>query len=369
MASAKYKRGKDGYFTARPWDGTYNPDGTKHRVPVRSKKSSKDLEKMVDEFKRNVESRTQIRKTDITFLDYSRLWVKARKSLKSINTKAMYTNIIEKHFISLADVKLRDISLIHVSLLIENANGKKRTQQQIQMTFKQVIKAAVSDHLFAANMRDDIFENMDKIKYKAPEKRPLTEYEKKAIFAADFEEMDRVFVYLIYGCGLRRGEALALTIFDIKKNKVTINKAHEFDEKGKPSVKDPKSNNGYRTITIPDVVMPVVENYVNRRKRLGKTYLFVMRNGEPMTKSSYDKMWARILDRMQDVSDHEISGLTAHIFRHNFCTSLCYQIPKITINKIAQIMGDTKAVVLDVYNHILSEKEDEEGAINDAMNL
>lgn len=367
MASAKYKRGKDGYFTARPWDGTYNPDGTKHRVPVRSKKSSKDLEKMVDEFKRNVESRTQIRKTDITFLDYSRLWVKARKSLKSINTKAMYTNIIEKHFISLADVKLRDISLIHVSLLIENANGKKRTQQQIQMTFKQVIKAAVSDHLFAANMRDDIFENMDKIKYKAPEKRPLTEYEKKAVFAADFEEMDRVFVYLIYGCGLRRGEALALTIFDIKKNMLTINKSHGFDEEDKPFVKEPKSENGYRTIPIPSVVFPIVEKYVNKRKHLGKTYLFVMRNGEPMTKSSYDKMWARILTRMQEVSDQNITDLTAHIFRHNFCSNLCYQVPAISIDNIAKIMGDSKRVIVEIYEHTILEKENVEDAINNAF--
>lgn len=369
MASAKYKRGKDGYFTARIWDGTYDENGEKHRKPIRSKKSSADLEKKVAEFNRNVEARNQVRQTDITFLEYSRLWFKARKSLKSKNTKAMYNNIIEKHFIAISTVKLQDIRLIHISLLMENANRKKRTQQQIQMTFKQVIKSAVSDHLFAANEMEDIFNNMDKIKYKAPEKRPLTEYEKKAVFAADFKEMDKVFVYLIYGCGLRRGEALALTIFDIKKNKVTINKAHEFDDKGSPSAKEPKTNNGYRTITIPDIILPVVEDYVKKRKHLGKTYLFVMRNGEPMTKSSYDKMWARILDRMQEVSDQEISGLTAHIFRHNFCTCLCYQIPKITINKIAQIMGDTKAVVLDVYNHILSEKEDEEGAINDAMNF
>ena len=39
MAKAKYKRGKDGYFRTKVWDGTYNPDGSKHRKGLKSDKS------------------------------------------------------------------------------------------------------------------------------------------------------------------------------------------------------------------------------------------------------------------------------------------------------------------------------------------
>ena len=42
MATAKYKRNKDGIFATKAWDGTYNPDGTKHRIHLKSKKSSRD---------------------------------------------------------------------------------------------------------------------------------------------------------------------------------------------------------------------------------------------------------------------------------------------------------------------------------------
>lgn len=94
-----------------------------------------------------------------------------------------------------------------------------------------------------------------------------------------------------------------------------------------------------------------------------------MRNGKPVTKSSYDKAWARILKAMQAVSNELIVELTAHVFRHNFCTNLCYQIPKISIKRIAQLMGDTESMVLNVYNHMIMEKEDAEGAVNDAMNF
>ena len=61
---------------------------------------------------------------------------------------------------------------------------------------------------------------------------------------------------------------------------------------------------------------------------------------------------------------NKIPGLTAHVFRHNFCTQLCYQIPKISIKKIAALMGDTEKVVMEVYNHILEEKEE----VTDVMN-
>ena len=72
---------------------------------------------------------------------------------------------------------------------------------------------------------------------------------------------------------------------------------------------------------------------------------------------------------MQEASGEPITGLTAHIFRHNYCTMLCYQIPKISIKRIAQLLGDTERMVLDVYNHVVMEKEDAAGAVNDAVNI
>ena len=112
------------------------------------------------------------------------------------------------------------------------------------------------------------------------------------------------------------------------------------------------------------MIFPVIENYV---KSLRRTQLFVMRNGEPMTKSSYDKMWARIIKNMQAASDEQITGLTAHVFRHNYCTNLCYQIPKVSIKKIAELLGDTERMVIEVYNHIVLDKEDAAGAVEDAF--
>lgn len=85
-------------------------------------------------------------------------------------------------------------------------------------------------------------------------------------------------------------------------------------------------------------------------------------------------MWASIIRKMNIAAGRtkmfpKITGLTAHIFRHNYCTMLCYQIPLISVRKIAALMGDTERVVLDIYNHIVEEKEDVSGALELALAL
>lgn len=370
MAKAKYTKGADGYFSTKIWDGTYTKDGKKHLKNLRTRKSSKALEDMVTEFKAEVSARKNVKKTDMLFIDYARSWLMVYKAQKSANTRKMYDNIIEKHLIALDTVKIQDIDRIHLQLVLNNAKDKKRTQQQIMLTFKQILKSAVSDRIFPLNAFEIIFRNADQIKYKPKERRTLTENEKNAIFKADFNNSDKTFIYLLYGCGLRRGEALALTVFDIniKTHEVTINKAHELSNE-KPVQKTPKSGNGYRTVPIPDKVFPKIEEYVTWLRSRNRTYLFTMRNGKPVTKSSYDKMWKRIIRKMQDVTEEQITGLTAHVFRHNYCTNLCYQIPTVSIKRIAQLLGDTEKMVLEVYNHIVLEKEDAVSAVNSAINF
>lgn len=371
MAKAKYKRGADGYFKTNVWDGTYTPDGKKHYVSLRSSKSSGDLEKMKTLHDEAVRNRTNIRQSDVTFLSYAREWKKVYKDSKSHNTKEMYYNVIEKHLIALDGVKLQDIGRIHLQMVLNNANGKDRTCQQISMTFFQILKSAVADNLFSANAYETIKNNTDSIKYKPDEKRPLTEYEKKAVFSAEYKyASDQVFVYLLYGCGMRREECIALTVFDfnLSDQTVSVNRAHEFIH-GRPQQKDPKTWNGFRTLPIPEKILPVVKTYVESLRASRKTYLFATQRGEPATLSCYRRMWERIIAAMQKSTDEPITGLTAHVFRHNYCTMLCYQIPKISIKRIAQLLGDTEKMVLEVYNHIVLEKEDAARAVNDAINF
>lgn len=368
----KYKQQKDGRYQTKVWDGTYTKDNLKHYITLYSDKSSADLEKTVAQYKAaRDEGRATVR-SDILFLDYSREWLRTYKKVRERGTQIMYENIIEKHFSYFSSLRLTDLSRTHLQLLINNASKSPRTCQQIKMTFCQVLKSAISDKLLPADSVDVICHEIDMPKYTPAEKRGLTPTEKAAIRTADFSDRERAFVYIAYGCGLRRGEILALTIFDIslERAELTVNKSLAFDGNN-PYLKGVKTANGERTVPMPPFLSTFLAGYL---KSLPGTALFSTKAGGMMTASAYRKMWESILRKMNLAAggteqNRKIIGLTAHMFRHNYCANLCYQMPGISIKRISQLLGDTEKMVLEVYNHVLEEKENVREVVADAIAL
>ena len=342
MAKAKYTPDKNGWYSTLVWDGTYDRYGRKHRKQLRTKKSSKELERMVNEFRTLVESRELTVKSTYTVQAYAQEWVKVYKS-----------------------GKLSDVRRIHLHLLLNDIPDA--TGRQIYLTFKQVIKSAILDRYLPESALNDIFADTKPPKPAPKEKRALLESEKQAVFTADLAPMEKAFLWIIYGCGLRREEALALTIFDIDLNRsiLTVNKALVFDGNN-PVLKGTKTENSVRSVPMPGFLTEYLKYYT---KWINGTNLFYSRGNIHITKSSYTKMWKRIVNALSEVDKENlrIRELTAHVFRHNYCSNLCYQIPAVSIKKIAQLMGDTEAVVLKVYNHMILEKEDAASAIENAL--
>lgn len=102
MATAKYKRDKNGYFHTMAWDGTYTETGQKHRIHLRTRQSSAALEKMVADLARRVEDGKVVRKTDLSFAAYAAQWAQV-KSVYTRNTQRQYDDII-KYYIRHAPV-------------------------------------------------------------------------------------------------------------------------------------------------------------------------------------------------------------------------------------------------------------------------
>ena len=365
MATAKYKKGKDGWYSTLVWDGTYTPDGRKHRKQIRTKKSSKELERMVEEYRRNVEERKIVIKTDITFCDYARAWADTYKAGKELNTRRMYENIINVHFRQLEGILLTDFRRIHLQSVLNSVTLS--TGRQVYLCVKQIIKSATVDKLLTPAYLNDIFDGVETPKPPKSEKRALLPEEKSVIGQVDLDPMDKAFLWIIYGCGLRREEALALTIFDIdfKRAQISVNKALVFDGNN-PTIKGTKSENGVRSVPMPGFLADYLRQYV---RTLNGSNLFSCRGKDQMTHSSYVKMWERIRSEIVSKSGTSGSDLTAHVFRHNYCTELCYQIPTVSIKRIAQLLGDTERVVMDVYNHILLEREDAVKAVENAVGI
>ncbi len=186
------------------------------------------------------------------------------------------------------------------------------------------------------------------------------------------------FLKILFYIGVRHGEALALMKddFEFEIKTVSITKDIQFLSSGSSIKYSPKSSNRFRTIPLSDALIAEIRPYVESRE----DYLFKTRNGAIMTKQAYIRMWESIITSLnialgynpnakKNRTEKQITNLTAHIFQHNFCTELGYQIPAISTKKIAKILGDSEKMVLDVYSHIKEEKEDAAGAISNVLRL
>jgi len=162
----------------------------------------------------------------------------------------------------------------------------------------------------------------------------------KAIQSAVFNtNMELPFCLSIY-LGLRRSELCALTWQDIDfKNKtVRINKAMVITKDGDYTVKPPKTQAGYRTISIPDKCLEILKKY---KKESG--YITELKSDTIATK--FDRILKRL--NMPHFRWHDLRHYTASIM-------LALNVP----TKYAQeIMGhETDNMLKNVYQHTMSDE-------------
>lgn len=355
----KYKKRKDGRYATTVMAG-YKENGKPNNIFL-SAKTEKALKDKVLELKMKLKAGELVKQSDTLLKDYAASWMDTYKSSAGVNTKAMYRNAVNKHIIpELGHLPLNKLVRSDIQKLINDNQEHPRTCEIIRMTMVQILDSAIDDKLLLEN----IARKVTLPKRHKPEKRILTDLEKEAIKAADFTQTERALVMILFFFGLRRGEVLALTKADIdlKRKILTVNKAVVFDV-NTPIVKTgAKSDAGNRTIPIPEAVTGLLRDFL---KSVDTFYLFPGKNTETLSKTQYVKMWDRIIKKMNDAvtSDKEkliaaqpISGLTAHIFRHNYCTMLYYS--GISQKKAVELMGHSDLkMIMEVYAHLDEQKE------------
>ena len=358
MAKAKYKynEARKEWYTL-VYDGTVTESGKKRRRRVTSKKSSADLEKKVLAFKQSLKEGNALI-SNITFGEYAQRWYESAKASKEINTRKMYQSVLKASFNEINDVPLANITHSHFQRCINAKLEHSRMCILIKQTFGQIVRSAVREHLMPRNAIEDVLMDVSLPKYKKPLKRPLSDAEKEAIKNAELDQRKRCFVSILFYCGLRKGEVLALTAadFDFKLKTLSVSKAW-VDGIIKPY---PKSDNGIRVVPLPDASIDYIRPFVEAEPG----YIFHGKNGPIMTANAYRRMWESIIYNLNKVAPDPIDNLTAHVFRHNYCTELCYQIPTISTKMIARLLGDSEKMVIDVYSHLIEEKENVTDAVN-----
>lgn len=183
-----------------------------------------------------------------------------------------------------------------------------------------------------------------------PEQKPIEIFtldEIPKIFAAINESpvLRRHYplVALALASGARMGEMLALTPDDIYTDAIVINKAL-VEIQGKVSLQPPKTQAGYRRITLPAYIISMLQQLASLRQH--DQFLFLNTHGNPCCSSNVGRAWRTIIKHAG------IPYRKFHCLRHTHATMmLAAHVP---VLEVAKRLGHSKAShTLNLYGHAI----------------
>jgi len=166
--------------------------------------------------------------------------------------------------------------------------------------------------------------------------------------------------------GIRKGEALALTVSDYNRvdKTININKTATLDKNAKTVIGTPKTAAAYRILSIDDKTASILNKWIFQLKQsmLIRGYnvnsdsdqlLFPNRKNGILA-PSMPGSWLTQLYK-----DYDLKEITPHGFRHTFAT-LALESNELTIKQVQYQMGHSDPeILLKIYAHITKKAERE----------
>lgn len=172
-------------------------------------------------------------------------------------------------------------------------------------------------------------------------------------------------------CGLRAGEVLALawSAVDLESRILHVRASVE-EVAGQPlTIKKPKTDDGERRLTMPDVVVNALRDrrrqQLERRMAMGQgrpgadTLVFPDHDGGPCRRTALSIRWGKTAEALG------IPAITFHALRHSHASQLIDA--KVDIVTIASRLGHADpSITLRIYSHLF---ETSDAAAADAINV
>lgn len=358
MPKAKYKKRPDGRYVKNITVGI-KEDGTPDRRSVYGR-TIQELEVNLSKFEEELRKHGAPSKEKYTLAEWAQQYYYAYCNSPD-NPDAGYADwrLIKNYILPWphSSINIRKIRLLDLQQFML-AQGNTRTAQMLRALLVRMYDAAIENAVASVN----IARKLPPVNYSAPPTRTLTELEEIAILKADFTPQERAFVYSILFAGLRRGEVLALKksgndqTIDLQRKLLTINKGITFPKtQNKGILKHmPKTDAGFR-------VNPIIVPLHSALKECAELennseFLLVNRLGEFHSRTSYRRLWEKIIRKMNAAvgtpkEPEPIKGLRSHILRHTFCTYLA--VIRLPPSTAQQLMGHSDiSMTLEVYTHL-----------------
>lgn len=260
---------------------------------------------------------------NMTLAQFVDIYKEDRANRIKESTMVTKENIIDFHIVpyfgskKMADITPADVIKWQNFIMSKtDRNGKKFSKSFLKTIHNQLsalMNHAVKYYGLSSNPAQTVG-NMGTDKGIEMNYLTLEEYRKLAEVLMD-EPMFYYAVEVLYWCGIREGELLALEAddFDFEKRTLSITKTFQRI-RGKDTISSPKTNKSRRTITVPEFLCEEIKDYIGMMydgEKMGRLF--------PISKSGLTIAFKRALKKAG------LKEIRVHDLRHSHVSLLISQ--------------------------------------------
>lgn len=317
------KKSKDGKEQKTTWycSFTYiDIDGKKKKKTKRGFKRATDAEEWQNNFLKEIESNKQTSHDRVTFAEFVEIYKQENKNTIREHTWQTKENIIKVKLIpyfgnkKLDEITNRDIRIWQNQLLEERRkNGERYSEDYLRTIFNQlsaILSHAVKYYKLPLNPAagECIFH-----KNSGQEKQCWTTEEYLKFADAIMDKPDVYYAFeILYWCGLRISELLALTPDDIDFENNVIKISKGYHRIGDHDVTDvPKTKKSKRNVEMPDFLAEELKEYIGS--------LYEIENGQRIFEFSEDRLRHAMIGGSKTAG---VKRIRMHDLRHSHVSLL-----------------------------------------------
>lgn len=273
------------------------------------------------------------------------------------------------------DIKLRLVNPDYLDALLDKAS---KACSSAGNKCREFLNIALKDAVMQGHIKYNPVSGTRTYGRKKPTVIILTKDKIKILLKAAALNNWYLEILLALFCGLRKGEISGLKFCDIDLDKMTVSISRQITSdpvipKGasKPESygvkeKEPKTENSYRTLRIPDVIAKEVRKRkvmveINKEKYgsdyYDGDYISCQKNGLPHSTSSFNSALSKLCSR------NGLPHITVHGLRHMYATILIEQ--GVPLVKISALLGHSSVnTTFEYYCDVMDENEEIIGFMN-----